>query len=378
MGLTSDGPGQTQWSHLVEHLVVRSTAGADVEHFNAETLDDHMRLDSYGAAENWQDELDHHRRWLEGVAFTQQSLQAEKPKVIQEVDSTAQNSFTHKFALAVWAQASRHGRNDVAVKGDALGASLEAIQRYRNEHLVVPDRTVVCMVGGVEPAPALSAATKRLEGIRSGAKSAAPVETHAGSREITWDLKARHLLFTWPIPDIDNEGYAALMVSAQLLSMRFFGDSQLKSATGLTLAGADLRTPEATYFYVSASLKPEASVDNARQKILGHLETLRKEAADSSQAAFLGSQLGASLTQMMDPAMLQRQAPPGATLAMIEGNLGLQRGMAEFRYGPHRAALAERLSAVDAAKVQHVVQQYLTASRGSVYTIGSPAKPSRR
>src|SRR5439155_23431038 len=56
MGLTSDGPGQTQWSHLVEHLVVRSIARVDLEHFNAETLDDHMRLDSYGAAENWQDE----------------------------------------------------------------------------------------------------------------------------------------------------------------------------------------------------------------------------------------------------------------------------------------------------------------------------------
>jgi len=63
--------------------------------------------------------------------------------------------FTHKFALAAWAQASRHGRNDVAVKGDALRASLEAIQRYRNEHLVVLDRAVVCMVGGVEPALAL-------------------------------------------------------------------------------------------------------------------------------------------------------------------------------------------------------------------------------
>ncbi len=182
MGLTSDGPGQTQWSHLVEHLVVRSTAGGDVEHFNAETVDDHMRLDSYGAAENWQDGLDHHRRWLQGVALTQQNLKAEKPNVIGEADTVARNSFTHKFALAAWAQASRHGRSEVAVKGDVLGARLEAIERYRNEHLIVLDRTVVCMVGGVEPAVALAAATKRLEGIRSQAKSVAPVETHAGSR----------------------------------------------------------------------------------------------------------------------------------------------------------------------------------------------------
>src|SRR5205823_9758210 len=176
-----------------------------------------------------------------------------------------------------------------------------------------------------------------LEGVRSQAKPAPPVEVHAGSRDITWDLNARHLLFTWPIPDADNPDYAALMVSAQLLSMRFFGDSQLKGATGLTLAGADLRTPEATYFYVSASLKPGASVDEVRQKIREHLETLRKDSAALSQAAFLGPQLAASLTQMPDPAMVQLQAPPDITPAMIEGNLGLQRGMAEFRYGPHRA-----------------------------------------
>src|SRR5260221_14428870 len=96
MGLTSDGPGQTQWSHLVEHLVVRSTAGGDVEHFNAETVDDHMRLESYGAAENWRDGLDHHRRRPQGAAPTQQNLKAEKPNGIGEAARGARRSFTHK------------------------------------------------------------------------------------------------------------------------------------------------------------------------------------------------------------------------------------------------------------------------------------------
>src|SRR5438874_801243 len=77
LGLTGDGPGQVQWSHLLEHLVVRSTT-SDLEHFNAETLDDHMRLDFYGTTSNWQEGLDHHRRWIEGVPFTGKSLQQEK------------------------------------------------------------------------------------------------------------------------------------------------------------------------------------------------------------------------------------------------------------------------------------------------------------
>src|SRR2546423_352903 len=47
MSLTSDGPRQSQWAHLVEHLVIRSTVPADSPVANAETLPDHMHLDFY-------------------------------------------------------------------------------------------------------------------------------------------------------------------------------------------------------------------------------------------------------------------------------------------------------------------------------------------
>jgi hypothetical protein len=73
MGLTSDDPNQAQWSHLVEHLVIRSTIPTDSPEANAETLPDHMRLDFYGHTGNWQNALTHHRRWLEGVPFTEAS-----------------------------------------------------------------------------------------------------------------------------------------------------------------------------------------------------------------------------------------------------------------------------------------------------------------
>src|SRR2546425_11897200 len=81
MGLAFDGPRQSQWSHLVEHLVIRSTVPADSPMANAETLPDHMRLDFYGSADNWQEGLKHTADWLRGVPFTQQNLDLEKPKV---------------------------------------------------------------------------------------------------------------------------------------------------------------------------------------------------------------------------------------------------------------------------------------------------------
>src|SRR5689334_13776506 len=71
LSLCSDASGQAQWSHLVEHLVIRSTIPEETEKANAETMPDHLRLDYYGDLSDWKEGLDHHRRWLEGVPFTQ-------------------------------------------------------------------------------------------------------------------------------------------------------------------------------------------------------------------------------------------------------------------------------------------------------------------
>src|SRR5579862_5960199 len=84
MGLVSDGPKQTQWSHLVEHLVIRSTIKGDLSIANAETLPDHMRLDFYGNTSNWKQGLSHQQRWLQGVPFVEETLEAEKPNVKSE------------------------------------------------------------------------------------------------------------------------------------------------------------------------------------------------------------------------------------------------------------------------------------------------------
>src|SRR5687768_10204991 len=44
MGLCADEAGHTQWAHLVEHLVIRTTVPGRLMSVNAETLPDHMRL----------------------------------------------------------------------------------------------------------------------------------------------------------------------------------------------------------------------------------------------------------------------------------------------------------------------------------------------
>jgi len=368
MGLASDAPGRAQWSHLIEHLVLRSTVPSGSPEANAETLPDHMRLDSYGTVKNWQEGLSHHARWLEGVPFTDENLQAEKPRVNAECDITARILATHKFALAAWAQGCRHARAHVALKGDVERATLGDVQKWRDEHLVVLDRTVVCIVGGLDAETIKPIVRQRLERIRSKATPVAPVQLHHADRDMTWDLSARHLLFTWRIPGPDDDDHAALMVAAQWLATQFFADPQLKRQTGMVLAGADLALPEGHVFYVSVSLRPEGAFCDVRKMIEAHLEALRT-GDKLGGARMIGRSLALPLTVPTDPAEVKANAPANVTLAMIEGNIGLQWGMHEYRYGEHRTQLADMLKALTPERVAEAARTHLAADTCAVVTL---------
>jgi len=369
MGLASDGPGQAQWSHLVEHMVIRSTVPYGSQHGNAETMHDNMRLDFYGTVDNWQEGLSHHVRWLEGVPFTEQNLQAEKVRVNNECYFPVRNLATHKLAFAAWAQGYRHGRTHAAIKGDILRAELGEIQRYRNDHLAFLNKAVVCIVGGIGANTVLPVITQRLEKIQSTAKPIKPAQVHAGHHNMTWDIDARHLVLTWPIPRFTEKDYPPLMVAAQLLMMQFFSDSELKTMTGSILTGADLTVPEGNFFYVSASLRPEASFDEVRENLIRHVQALQSNQVGLPKPSMIGRQLSHALTSPMDPAMIKAQAPQGVSLAMIEGNVGLQWGMQEFRYGKHRSALAKHLAAISAKQVSNAANAYLTDEKCTICSI---------
>jgi predicted Zn-dependent peptidase len=368
MGLAADGNGKAQWSHLVEHLVIRTTIPFGSTEANAETLPDHMRLDFYGSVGNWEQGLRHHARWIEGLPFSAADLAAEELRVAAECDNVATRGATHKFALAAWAQGYRFGRRDVGLKADMGKATLTAIQRYRDERLAVLSRTLVCVVGGVDADTVFRVATRRLGAIRSRATAAAPVKAPGGSRDLTWDLDARHLVLTWPVPGIASRDYPALAAVGQWLTARLFQDRGLKALAGMVLAGTDLTTPEGSFLYVSASLAPQASFDEVR-RLLEQPAALRSGAQAAAEAAQSGKQLAGAVGMAPDMPGVLGGAPMGMPRAMAEANLGIQYGMLEYRYGARRAQSAQALAAVTAADVQRVVSQYLAPQREAACTI---------
>jgi len=369
MGLATDGEGQTQWSHLIEHLVIRSTQPEGLQEANAETVHDHMRLDFYGTVDNWEEGLSHHAGWLEGVPFSEEDLQAEKPKVMAEGDFVAGRFMTHKFAFAAWDQGCRHGRSHAAVNGDVERATLGEIQRYRDGHMAVLDRVVVCVVGGIDAETLKPIVSKRLGALKSDAKPFATVKLSDAGHDMTWDLNAKHILLTWPIPDFRNDDCAALMVASQLVQMGVFSDAGLKGLTGAVFAGADLTVPEGNYFYVSATLRPEASFADVRERLQAHIAALRAGGEMLGTASMIGKQVSYQFTQVVDPAMVKAQAPAGTSDRMIEGNIGLQWGMREFRYRDYRAELANRLANVTPEMVRKAALEYLREDKCGVWTL---------
>jgi predicted Zn-dependent peptidase len=367
MGLTGDGPGQAQWSHLVEHLVIRSTVPADSPVANAETLPDHMRLDFYGHTSNWQEGLSHHRRWLEGVGFTETSLSAEQPRVIAECDFTARNLATHKFAVAAWSHGFRHGAKQVAIKGDVTKAALTDVQRFRDERLAVSNAITLCVAGGVEAKTVFTEVEKQIGALLLTGKPAPASKLAWTNLDLTWDLDARHLLLTWRIPDFRQPEHAALMVAAHWLTMQLAMDKELKSQTGMAFAGADLATPEGDFFFASASLRPATQVESVRKAILKYVEGLA--AREIPQATMIGRQLAVNLTEVPDPQRLKSQVPPGMSPAMLEGNLGLQAGLNEHRYGNHKSELAKALREVTPRKVQEAARAHLTIEKAAVCSL---------
>lgn len=374
-GLASDGADQAQWSHLVEHLIIRSTVPAGSTEANAETLPDHMRLDFQGHSGNWREGLTHHRRWLEGVPFTEATLEEEKPKVIAECDFTARNLATHKFAVAAWSHGLRHGNRHVALKGNVMSARLADLQRFRDEHFAVSNRVTVCVVGGVDAARTFEEVGKQLGALRLDGTAVQPANTTAGNLDLTWDLDARHLLLTWPIPDSRSADHAALMVAAQRLNMEMFADPELKRLCGMTLAGCDLATPDGHYFFISASLRPEARFEDAQGRLLEKMNRLTEDPPGA--ASMVGRQLADSLTQLPDPQALKARVPAGVSVAMIEGNLGLQFGMHEHRHGSRRVTLAQALAGVSTDRMRDAVRKHLSTAKAAICTVRPETAPAR-
>ena len=362
LGLVADGKAKTQWSHLIEHLTLRTTGPIDYPASSAETMADNMRLESIGNTDNWTQGLERHAKWLSGLPFSEESLAEELPKALSEIDVTEARLATHKWAFAAWNQVFRHGETDISLRGDVQSAKLSELQEYRDLHLVQADRVLLCVIGGVDAETLQPVMEKQLGVINLTAKmlpSATVKSAAVKDRTATWDINVTHYMETYAIPHSEGEDYPALYIANALLSLGLMQDTELKELTGFVLCSVDLVTPEQTYLQVSASLKPDTDIEVVKQRIRLLINRL-KQPENNVQVAMAAPSLSMQFSSPLDIEMMKQQKPAGVSETMMLGNIGLWWGMLEYQYGETLPQLAGAFANVSADDVADVVNRYLT------------------
>jgi predicted Zn-dependent peptidase len=351
MSLASDDEGKAMWSHLVEHMLVKTMHPDMTREINAETLPDHVRLDFYGTRKNWKQGLSYHAAWLKDEKFSQVTLDRDKPLVLRECNFVERNLASHKMAMAAWNQAVRYGAAHAAIRGDIERAELSAVQAYADRRMAMLPEALVCIVGGVNEGDVRKAAGETLSGIRSKGKVPRLAPVVPADRDITWDLSTRHLIVSYPIPGPADKEYAALYAAATALQMRFYNNAELKKSCGDIFASVYSFSPNETYFCINAALKSDAAFDAAKSAIAAHVSSMQ-EYPGLSEIVMTGSFLGNQLACIPDIGMLQSAGPRD----MLEANVGIKLGMFEFQFGGQRMILANALATLTPETVRSAIQ----------------------
>ena len=364
LGLVADGKAKTQWSHLIEHLVLRTTGPiSNYMERNGQTTYYGMHLDFMGTMDNWKQGLELQTKWLSNSPLSETDLAEELPKALSELDFVTANLSTGLCAMAAWNQVFRHGETDIAMRGAIESAELHELQAYRNHYLVHADRVLLCVIGRIESETLQEAMEEQLGHINLTANAlpkATATPAQEKNRSATWDVNVTHYMETYAIPDSTHENYPAFFVAHMLLNQSLMMDTELKQLTGSIFCGADLVTPEQTYLYVTAALKPDTDIEKVKQRI-GKLINRLKQPENNAQVAMIATALSMQFSSPMDIEMvMQQHKPAGMTETMMLGNIGLQWGLLEYQYGDALPQFASALANVSADDVADVVNRYLT------------------
>lgn len=362
LGFVSDGKAKSQWSNLIMHLLVRSSGPIDFKTSNAETMGDNMRLDFMGNTETWKQGLELHANWLSGLPFSAESLAETRLNALSQIDYVEKNLATHKYADAAWNQVFRHGLTDIPIRGNIQSAHLSELQDYRDQYLVQAERVLLCVIGGVNPNILKETMEKQLGGINlSDERLRRPSISSeiAKDQNATWDINVTHYMEAYAIPPPEDEDYPSLYITSVLLQLACMQDTELKEITGHLICSVNLTTPEQTYFYISASLKPEIDIEIIKKQIHRRI-TYLKQSVNNSHVSTIAKSISKELSAPPDIKELLQHNTFNVSENMALLQLGVSWGMLEYRYGETMSQLAKAIGDVSAADVASAINQHLT------------------
>jgi len=369
VGLYHDEPGRAQFTHLIEHMLIRSTdpdsLSLDGLSMNGETMGGTLRLDAYATPEKWRTALDRQARWLAASEFDEEVLAREKGRIAGELESTVPGGHTHKWASAAWSQIIGGKLEHAAVHADVQNATVEQVVAYVKEYVHGGRGALLVAVGPVdarEVAKAIEESFGELD-MGRGKKAAprGPKSLAAGDVEATWDLDAHHYLEWYPVPADTPARTAAAKVIATGIQQALFLSGDARLGQGKALAVADLVTSAGRAITISVALDAGADVAEVRQAIRTVLDGLPT-----------GPSLGMALFQMamqsgrLDLEAYYRQVPSDSPARdLLETQVALNLVNEELQTGLSSPALVEALRELDKTKVKALAKEILAAKNRS-------------
>ncbi|GJM20987.1 MAG: hypothetical protein DHS20C15_09020 [Planctomycetota bacterium] len=276
LGFVLDGPGEVQWAHVLEHVLLRAvdpdhdlvtTQGLRVA---AETTQSSLRLEVYAPPERWESALQLLADWLSVAEVDATSLALEKSRITQELVARAPSGQTHKWAAAAWNQAVRHGAEHVRVSGALAELSAERVSQELLPRMQLGPGAHLLSVGPADTELVMQRVRDSLGVMTRGASSApAPSADPEAARDVrgrivTWDISSRHYIEAFLLPDESAAERVAADTLALLASQRVAQTPSLEQRGFRVSVAVDHLTPEGRWFVLSSPLPQGQSLETLR------------------------------------------------------------------------------------------------------------------
>lgn len=373
LNLVNDAANRTQFSHLVEHMLIRSTDpdGLEVDGIliNGETSSGSLRLETIAPPAKWRDALERHGKWLTASTFDAEVLEREKGRIDGEEESTIVRGFTGKWAEAAWNQVVRHGLTHAAAHGDVADASVEMVAEYVRARVKTGPMVRVVTVGPVAIDETLAAVRKvfgelpRMDPVTP--KPTRPVESvlAVGDHEATWDLPIHHYLEWYPVPGESEADRVRAYVAAMAVNMRLWRETRLK-ALGFNGMAGELTTPEGRWIVFSGSVASAEAIPEVQEIVRKSIDALELGTANMTLLN-LRTQFGA----LPDFEALRDSIGQRRGAEFFEAQVVLNLVMREEAFGMHRSKFGEAFAAVTGDQILETVRARLKKDRRSTLVL---------
>lgn len=390
--LATDDANRAQWSHLLEHMLIRSTdpdtltpPGAIL---NGETMHNAMRLETFCNPDKWRENLQRHANWITARQFDAATLAREKTNIEGEERGTSERGFTTKWAIAAWNQVARHGITDVKLHGDVAGAALNDVQQYAAAQLPIDDTIMIASIGPADPKEFRAEIERLLADVAPMYVELKPARTDAkqmsGAFAATWELPTRHAMWWWRLPDRS----AGVMASATCLGRAMRIRMQQLEKRDRLFRTCEIYpvvpTPDGTLFIIDACLPADVADDAAAKAIAVEIwKVLHEQLRELSQTGpkfvpvvYCGTMMVAEMNLQPRFAVMRESMPRNKD--MLEAYWLLNAAMQEYAWGLPVEKLVMALWTVDIEALRAVLEQMSGEATGTLLLgPATPVEPAR-